>query len=225
MASYPQALLASEPALAFLRDGHAYPELDLVRQEMENWRIFHDFRTDAGSQIRQPAAAVATATLDQNGHNLAAAIATLTHIREDATELQALIDDAFPGADLDIQQHAGKCALALKMPDIDRPFAAHELSDGTLKYLCLLGAMMSYRTPGLMAFNEPEVSLHPNLLPPLARLFAKAAERGNIWIVTHSEPLSDQIAELTNSAPYRVVKTAGATHIENLTITGSRTET
>jgi predicted ATPase len=45
---------------------------------------------------------------------------------------------------------------------------------------------MGYRLPSLIALNEPEASLHPSLLPPLARLIAKAAQRTRIWIVTHS---------------------------------------
>jgi predicted ATPase len=108
----------------------------------------------------------------------------------------------------------------MQFPDMPRPFGAHELSDGTLKYLCLLGALMGYRLPSLIALNEPEASLHPALLPPLARLIAQAAQRTRIWIVTHSETLADALYEETGEKARRVVKENGATTIEGLMLSG-----
>ena len=66
---------------------------------------------------------------------------------------------------------------------------AAELSDGTLRYLLLIAALLSPRPPDLMILNEPETSLHPDLLPPLARLIAQAAQRTQIIVVSHAEPL------------------------------------
>src|SRR5262245_50707549 len=74
-----------------------------------------------------------------------------------------------------------------------RAFGAHELSDGTLKYLCLLGVLMGYRLPSLIALNEPEASLHPSLLGPLARLVARSAQHTRIWIVTHCDFLAEAL--------------------------------
>jgi len=97
-----------------------------------------------------------------------------------------------------------------------REFGAHELSDGTLKYLCLLGALMGYRLPSLIALNEPEASLHPDLLPPLARLIAKAARNTRVWIVTHSQVLADALRSEANAKPRTVLKAEGATTIDGL---------
>jgi predicted ATPase len=105
--------------------------------------------------------------------------------------LASAIDDAFPGAKLHAGDEGGSCRLCLKFPDMPRAFGAHELSDGTLKYLCLLGALMVYRLPSLIALNEPEASLHPSLLPPLARLIGSSARSTRIWIVTHSDALAE----------------------------------
>ena len=198
------AVLPSETALASFRDAARYPELDEVRRAILGWRLYHDFRTDAGSSIRQPCHAITTPTLSADGHDLAAVLATLFVIREDTVDLEAAIDDAFPGARLWARDEAGRCRFTLQFPDVPRAFAAHELSDGTLKYLCLLGALMAYRVPPLVALNEPEASLHPSLLPPLARLIAKAAERANIWIVTHSSELAAALASEAGARPRRV---------------------
>jgi predicted ATPase len=214
------AVLPSETALAAFRDGARYPELEAVRRELLDWRLYHDFRTDTASPIRQPCHAITTPTLSADGRDLAAVLATLFVIREDTTDLAAAIDDAFPGARLSAHDEGSWCRFELRFPDMPRPFGMHELSDGTLKYLCLLGALMGYRLPSLIALNEPEASLHPALLAPLARLIARAAFKTRIWIVTHSEALADAMKAETGKPPRRVVKVAGATSIEGLKLTG-----
>ena len=100
------------------------------------------------------------------------------------------------------------------------PFAAKELSDGTLRYLCLIGALLSYRSPPFIALNEPEASLHPDLLAPLARLIARAAQRTQVWLVSHSEALAAALAEAGGVTPRIVVKRDGATWIEGLRVGG-----
>ena len=214
------AVLSSETALAAFRDASRYPEIELVRRELLEWRLYHDFRTDEGSAIRQPCHAITTPTLSSDGSDLAAVLATLFMIRGDTVDLAAAIDDAFPGARLDARDEGSWCRLEMQFPDLPRPFGAHELSDGTLKYLCLLGALMGYRLPSLIALNEPEASLHPSLLPPLARLIAQAAQRTRIWIVTHSEALADALYEETGKKARRVIKEDGATNIEGLMLSG-----
>jgi len=70
-----------------------------------------------------------------------------------------------------------------------------ELSDGTLRYVLLVAALLTPRPPALMVLNEPETSLHPDLLAPLARLIRQASERSQVIVVTHSTPLITALAE------------------------------
>lgn len=218
--NHKNAVLPSETALSAFRDGARYPELEAVRREMLEWRLYHDFRTDAGSPIRQPCHAIATPTLSPDGRDLAAVLATLAIIREDTADIDAAIEDAFPGARLEAGDEGSWCRMHLAFPDMPRPFSAVELSDGTLKYLCLLGALMGYRLPPLIALNEPEASLHPSLLPPLARLIAAAARNTRLWIVTHSDELARHLQEESGKLARRVIKSAGATGIEGLKLSG-----
>jgi len=81
-------------------------------------------------------------------------------------------------------------------------------------------ALMGYRLPSLVALNEPEASLHPSLLPPLARLIGRSARSTRIWIVTHSEVLADALRVETGIRARRVIKTGGETSIEGLTLSG-----
>jgi predicted ATPase len=218
--SHKDALLPSETALAGFSEGKESPEIELIRNAMLGWRFYHDFRTDPASLIRKPCLAITTPSLSADGTDLAAALATLYTIREDATDLQDAIQDAFPGAELRAWEENGWCEFDLQLADMPRPFKAHELSDGTLKYICLLAVFMGYRLPPFIALNEPETSLHPSLLGPLARLIAKASRRADIWIVTHSEQLMEALRSESSVPPRRVIKSKGATTIEGLTIGG-----
>jgi predicted ATPase len=77
----------------------------------------------------------------------------------------------------------------MRQPGLLRPLKATELSEGTLKFLLLVGALFSPRPPGLMVLNEPENSLHVDLIPALARTIGEAAARSQIILVTHSDSL------------------------------------
>ena len=217
---HKDAVLPSETALANFTNGKGCPEIDLIRNTMLGWRFYHDFRTDSASPIRKPCLAITTPSLSADGSDLAAALATLFAIRDDAKDLQDAIRDAFPGAQLYAGEANGLCGFELKLPDMPRPFGAHELSDGTLKYICLLAVFMGYRLPPFIALNEPETSLHPSLLAPLARLIAKASKRADVWIVTHSEALMEALRNESSVPLRRVIKAKGATVIEGLTLGG-----
>ena len=210
---YERRLLASETALFAVRDHGRFPELALVRQSMLDWRFYHDIRTDVDAPVRTPSLGLSAPTLSSDGSDLAAVLATIYYVKGDSAPIRAAVADAFPGAELIVAAHQGKCRFALRFPEIDRPFAAHELSDGTLRYLYLIGALLSYRPASFIAINEPEASLHTELLPPLARLIVDAAARSQIWVVTHSEMLAAQIARYSGVMPRLVTKEDGATAI------------
>jgi predicted ATPase len=215
-----EQFLASETALSSLRGG--YREIDAVRTTMAGWRFFHSFRTDADSVLRRPSLAVTSPTLNSDGSNLAAVFATLRHIREESVDLDAAVDAAFPGAHLHVPEPGDYASFAVTFPDMPkRRFSPHELSDGTLQFLALMGALLSYRLPPFIALNEPETSLHPSLLPALASSIVKAAERTQVWVVTHSRPLADAIAELSGAPVREVIRRDGGTWIEGLGVLGN----
>jgi len=136
-------LLPSETALGRLEDPSRFPELDLVRRTLQQWRFYHGFRTDSASPLRRPCPAVATPVLGADGSDLAAVFATLAWIRRDRTELDAAIEGAFPGAELVVLELEGAVSFAMVFPEFpQRRFSAAELSDGTLRFLALAGALL-----------------------------------------------------------------------------------
>src|SRR5262249_24669152 len=95
-------------------------------------------------------------------------------------------------------------AVLLRMPGLRRPLRARELSDGTLRYLCLLAALLSPLPPALLALNEPETSLHPDPLEPLAQQLVNAGKYSQLWIVTHSARLAGLVEKFPGDPPTAV---------------------
>ena len=214
-------LMASETALGSLADPGRFPDLHSLRWTLLDWRFYHEMRSDPEGPLRRPCLAVVAPTLASDGANLAAVFATLAYIREDRVDLDRAIEDAFPGAALEVPVPDRTASFGLRFPDHPkRVFESWELSDGTLRYLALAGALLAYRLPAFIALNEPETSLHPDLLEPLARLIVRASERTQIWLVTHSETLAAALAEHGDLKPLTVIKRDGETWIEGLKITG-----
>lgn len=221
MEDYPDAPLVSETALFLLGDAGHYPEISTVRHTLGQWRFYHGFRTDAGSPLRQPCRPVTAPMLDEDGANLAAVFATLAHTRQDTIDLDRAVYDAFGGAALSMPEPGETAEFGLVVPDFPhRIFQPRELSDGQIRFLALAAALLSYRRPKFIALNEPEASLHPDMLPALAAMIARASAESQIWVVTHSTALADAIAERCGARPRTVVRRNGATEIEGLSITG-----
>jgi predicted ATPase len=122
----------------------------------------------------------------------------------DGYEIQAAIEEAFPGSALDIFEQRGRLEVGLRVPGLHRPLNSTELSDGTLRYLCLIGALLSLRLPALVVLNEPETSLHPDPLRPLARLIHRASQRTQVWVITHSDALAGYVKEFSRVEPLQV---------------------
>lgn len=163
--TFPFALWSGESMLSQIADPERFPALPALRDHFLGWRFHHHFPTDADAPARRAMVRVRTPVLAADGHDLASALRTIVEIG-DAEMLVTAVDRAFPGCRL----HLDGSTIGLETPGLRRPLAAQELSDGMLRYLYLLAALLTPRPPRLLAFNEPETSLHPDLLGPLAEL-------------------------------------------------------
>ncbi len=174
-------------------DPHGAPELWAVRDALQTWRFYDGFRVDAAAPARRPQVGTRTWSLAEDGSDVAAALQT---IREDSRSLlDDAVSDAFDGARLSVAESHGLFDLEVHQPGMLRPLRSAELSDGTLRYLLWLAALLTPIPPRLLALNEPETSLHPSLVPPLARAAATASRRTQVVVVTHSRHLVDALAE------------------------------
>lgn len=171
------------------------PEVFQLRETIRRWRFYDHFRSDADAPARQPQLGTRTPVLHHDGRDLAAALQTIREIGDPAA-LDAAIDDAFPGSRLRIDfQAGGRFVVELHQEGLLRPLGAAELSDGTLRYLLLVAALLTPRPPSLMVLNEPETSLHPDLLPALGRLIIAASRQTQVWVVSHASRLIATLRE------------------------------
>ncbi|MGV0643085.1 AAA family ATPase [Mycolicibacterium sp. XJ2546] len=182
-----QALPPYRSVLAEYAHPGAHPELAAVRDRLRDWRFYDGFRVDSAAPSRRRQVGTRTPVLSDDGADLAAAIQTAIEAGFD--DLQRAVAEAFEGATVSVAVHDGLFDLQLHQQGMLRPLRAAELSDGTLRFLLWAAALSSPRPPSLMVLNEPETSLHPELVRPLATLIRAAATTTQVVVVTHSKAL------------------------------------
>jgi predicted ATPase len=212
-----QHLCDTDSMLASIADPQRAPEMLAVREAVRGWRFYDHFRTDSESPARVAQIGTFTPVLHHDGSNLAAAIQTILEIRSDEA-LATTLDDAFPGSRLYVELQNGRFELQLHQHGLLRPLSASELSDGTLRYLLWTAALLTPRPPELMVLNEPETSLHPDLLPALARLILAAAKNTQIIVVSHAPLLIEELAATPLCTRLHLVKDFGETKLEGSTL-------
>ncbi len=199
--------------LSHVSDATTAPEILALRRRMTGWRFYDQFRTDERAPSRTPQLGTRTAVLHHDGRDLAAALQTIREIG-DARALNDAVSDAFPGARVDVQvRDDAWFSVVLHQHGLLRPLAASEFSDGTLRYLLLVAALLTPRPPELMVLNEPETSLHPDLLPALARLIGAAAVHSQVWVVSHAARLIAALKELPGCQLIGLDKQLGETQL------------
>jgi predicted ATPase len=205
-----KGLSPADSMLATIADPQRAPEMLAVREFIRGWRFYDGFRTDIASPIRIPQIGTRTPVLNNDGADLPAALETILEIGDDDA-LHRTIDDAFPGSSISIEVQAGRFDLKLQQHGLLRPLSTAELSDGTLRFLLWTAALLTPRPPGLMVLNEPETSLHPDLLPPLARLIAAASEHAQVIVVSHAPPLIETLSQVAGCKHLNLEKSFGET--------------
>jgi predicted ATPase len=208
----PQPVASFDSMMTEFSDPRSAPEMITVREQIRSWRFYDHFRTDADAPARLPQIGTHTPVLANDGADLAAALQTIREIGDPAA-LDAAIDDAFPGSRLDVTTQDGRFEVVMQQHGLLRPLKGAELSDGTLRYLLLVAALLTPRPPELLVLNEPETSLHPDLLPALARLIARAAAHSQVLVVSHAARLIAALERQEASQSIVLEKQFGATRI------------
>ena len=193
-------------------DPRAAPEALVLREEVRRWRFYDAMRSDASSPARAPQIGTRTPVLADDGRDLAAAWRTIMEIGN-SDLLDEAVADAFPGATVEVVEEGGRFALEFQQHGLLRPLSQAELSDGTLRYLLWIAALLTPRPPQLMVLNEPETSLHPQLLPPLGRLMRRCAEDTQLWVTSHAEALVEGLLAAEDANHLQLHKAFGETTV------------
>jgi predicted ATPase len=211
--SLTQGLSTFDSMMTHCADPRSTPEMLLLREQIRGWRFYDHFRTDAASPARLPQIGTHTPVLGHDGRDLAAALETIRMIG-DHEALAAAIDDAFPGSQVAVRVTDGWFSVEMQQHGLLRPLGAGELSDGTLRYLLWIAALLTPRPPQLLVLNEPETSLHPDLLPALGRLIVQAARRSQVIAVSHAGGLIDALQSEPECHAIVLRKDFGDTQVE-----------
>ena len=193
-------------------DPKGAPEALVLREEVRRWRFYDAMRSDASSPARAPQIGTRTPVLADDGRDLAAAWRTIMEIGN-SDLLDEAVADAFPGATVEVVEEGGRFALEFRQHGLLRPLSQAELSDGTLRYLLWIAALLTPRPPQLMVLNEPETSLHPQLLPPLGRLMRRCAEDTQLWVTSHAEALVEGLLAAEDANHLQLHKAFGETTV------------
>ena len=175
-----------------------YPALWHLRERYKRIRLYRNWSFGPHAALRQPCNAHARSDfLDEGAENLAL---VLSHLRgaQRKTFLAAL-GKLFDGiVDFQCPVTGGTVSLFLEETG-NRSIPASRLSDGTLRYLSLLAVLLHPEPPSLICIEEPELGLHPDLLPTLADLMVEASERSQLIVTTHSDVLVDALTDRPES--------------------------
>ena len=208
----PGNLRTFDSMLSELADPQQAPDLLVLREQIRSWRFYDHVRTDAAAPARQPQVGTRTPVLSHDGSDLAAALQTIREIG-DFTAMDKAVDQAFPGSRVEVVNHAGRFEVTLHQHGLVRPLSGTELSDGTLRYLLWVAALLTPRPPELLVLNEPETSLHPQLLPSLADLVVTASAGAQVVVVTHSRPLVAALQAVGDVHTVELAKEDGRTRV------------
>jgi predicted ATPase len=192
--SLPQTLVSDEQSsLAYMALAGA--QTTMFSDSLMGWSFYQNLRTDREAPVRQAAIARLENKLAADGQNLASMLHTAyTGDREFKKNLDAAMRAAFgtdyeelifpPAADQRIQ-------LRLRWRSLSTEQSAANLSDGTLRFLMLIAILTNPRPGDLIAIDEPETGLHPNMLPIIAELATEAAYQTQVIFTTHSPQFLD----------------------------------
>ena len=192
----PEGLAPDESILSQRKDPDQYLELGFLAQQYQEVRIYNQWSFGRQSVFRRPQdAALRRAPLAEDFSNLGL---FLNYLRTNPQARQGLLEhlrDIYPGLeDVDVEVRGG--TVELYVLEEGKPLiSAKRLSDGTLRYLALLAILLDPDPPALVCIEEPELGLHPDLLPKLADLMMEASERMQLIVTTHSDILVDAFSE------------------------------
>jgi predicted ATPase len=195
----PTDIKPNQSILSQLKDPAQYPELTFLGMDFAGMRLYREWSFGRNTPPRLPQKAdLPNYSLAEDAQNLGMVLNRLegdsVAKKKFLTALRMLyhgIDDYF------VQVEAGSVQVFLKEGNV--PIPATRLSDGTLRYLCLLAILCNPALPNLVCIEEPELGLHPDILPSLADLLREASERCQLIVTTHSDTLVDALTETPES--------------------------
>ena len=185
--------------LSEVKDSVQFPELSIIAGFYENISLYRQWEFGHKSTIRRPQPIdVRPAPLLEDFSNLGMFLNRLRQHPRPKMELFEKLGDIYDGVrDFELNIEGGTVQIFFTEGDFSVP--ATRLSDGSLRYLCLLAILLDPEPPKLVCIEEPELGFHPDLIPKLADLLVDASGRCQLIVTTHSDALIDALSDQPES--------------------------
>jgi predicted ATPase len=185
----------SQSIIGQRRDPEIYPEITRLADEYERTRLYREWSFGRNTVFREPQRAdLRNDRLEEDFSNLGLFLNRLRRHSKAKRALLSQLHNLYEGlTDFDVSVEGGTVQVFFTEGDFTIP--ATRLSDGSLRYLCLLAILCDPDPPPLIAIEEPELGLHPDLMPKLADLLREASQRCQLIVTTHSDILVDALTE------------------------------
>jgi predicted ATPase len=185
--------------LAQRRDPEAYPVVTYLASVYEQIRLYREWSFGRNTVFREPQMAdMRSDRLEEDFSNLGLFLNRLRRNPKAKRAILSALSDLYEGlSDFDVSVEGGTVQVFFTEGDFTIP--APRLSDGTLRYLCLLAILCDPEPPPLIGIEEPELGLHPDILPKLADLLVAASARTQLIVTTHSDILVDALTDQPES--------------------------
>jgi predicted ATPase len=191
-------LSLEQSILSQRKDPDQYPEITYLADQFANIRLFREWNLGHYTAPRIPQRAdLPDDFLLEDASNLGL---VLNDLQNRSGTRQVLIEkfrQCYEGIeDITTKVQGGTVQIFVHEKGLNQPIPATRLSDGTLRYLCLLTLLCHPTPPPLLCIEEPELGLHPDILTTVAKLLVEASQRTQLIVTTHSDAL---VAALTDT--------------------------
>jgi predicted ATPase len=190
-----------QSVLSQRKDPDHYPEITFLGELFSKFRFYRDWILGRHNPARSPQPPdLEENYVWENGRNLAVVINNLINnpgIKRLLLDKLKIFNDYFE--DITTGISGGSVLLYLHERGLSESIAATRLSDGTLHYLCLIAMLCHPSPPPLICIEEPELGLHPDILPTIADLLVEASQRSQIIVTTHSDVLISALTDYPES--------------------------
>lgn len=190
----------NQSILSQLQEARIYPEITYLRNQFANIALYRNFPMGRHGKLRDMQKAdLPEHPLLEDGSNLGLVLNNLQYKignRQIIESLKKFYDNA---EELSVRIYGGTVQIFIRESSLIQPIPVNRLSDGTLHYLFLIALLLDPTPPPLICIEEPEIGLHPDILPTIAEMLIEASQRTQLIITTHSDALVSALSEYPES--------------------------
>lgn len=187
-----------QSVLSQWKDPHQYPEITYLGEQFGQIRLYREWNLGRRTEARRPQATdLPEDFLQEDAANLGVVLNDLQHRPATWQTVLDYLKKYYELAEaVTTKIHGGTVQLYLHEKGLSAPVPATRLSDGTLRWLCLLSILCHPEPPPLVCIEEPELGLHPDIIPTIAELLVDASQRMQLIVTTHSDILVSALTDV-----------------------------